>query len=221
MPCVACHPLAFILPKFLAAKSQVMHAQLMTTQAIDIIQGGMKINALPERVVTSVNHRIAVDSSLLTTQQHYEDVLLGVAKANRLNFTLMGFTNRSSVVLENGFADAVGKVTILPRIFGIEPAPVSPSHDASEKGWAVLEGTIHHVFDDLSETGSVVVVPSLPSGNTDMKQAWRLSRNIYRFGLGFGGHAHTVDEFAYLSAFLGSISFFHELIRNWDLPFDG
>jgi len=33
-----------------------------TTQAIDIIRGGVKVNALPERAWAVVNHRIAVDS---------------------------------------------------------------------------------------------------------------------------------------------------------------
>lgn len=34
-------------------------AVLRTTQAVDLIQGGVKVNALPEKVSAVVNHRIA------------------------------------------------------------------------------------------------------------------------------------------------------------------
>ena len=39
-----------------------------TTQAIDLIQGGVKTNALPERAWAVVNHRIATERS--ATSQH-------------------------------------------------------------------------------------------------------------------------------------------------------
>ncbi|KAJ3280328.1 hypothetical protein HDU79_011791 [Rhizoclosmatium sp. JEL0117] len=207
------------LAELLAAKDGTTYSQLTTTQAVDIIQGGLKVNALPERVVATVNHRIAVDSSLLLVQERYLSVLESVASELKLNFTLYGFKNRTQVIAQMGTSDAVGHLIVQPRPYGIEPAPVSPHLDLSDRGWRVLEGTIHHIFDGLSETGRVVVVPSLPTGNTDTKHYWRMSKNIYRFGPGGGGRAHTVDEFAYLSRFLDSINFWHELIRNWDSSF--
>ncbi|ORY46629.1 Zn-dependent exopeptidase [Rhizoclosmatium globosum] len=198
------------LAELLAAKDGTTYSQLTTTQAVDIIQGGLKANALPERVVATVNHRIAVDSSLLLVQER-------VATELKLNFTLYGFKNRTQVIAKVGTSDAVGHLIVQPRPFGIEPAPVSPHLDLSDRGWRVLEGTIHHIFDGLSDTGRVVVVPSLPTGNTDTKHYWRMSRIF--IGPGGGGRAHTVDEFAYLSRFLDSINFWHELIRNWDSSF--
>lgn len=36
-------------------------ALLSTTQAVDLIEGGVKINALPERASAVVNHRISSD----------------------------------------------------------------------------------------------------------------------------------------------------------------
>jgi len=41
-------------------KERVYENLVGTTQAIDIIQGGVKANALPEKVTALINHRIAV-----------------------------------------------------------------------------------------------------------------------------------------------------------------
>lgn len=42
-------------------KDKVFHALVSTTQAIDLINGGVKTNALPEQAWAVVNHRIATD----------------------------------------------------------------------------------------------------------------------------------------------------------------
>ncbi len=41
------------------ARSSIYHALIATTQAVDLVQGGVKVNALPEKVNAIVNHRIA------------------------------------------------------------------------------------------------------------------------------------------------------------------
>ena len=41
-------------------KNRVYESLVGTTQAIDIIRGGVKANALPEKVTALINHRIAV-----------------------------------------------------------------------------------------------------------------------------------------------------------------
>ena len=43
----------------LVATDRVLRASVGTTQAIDLIQGGVKTNALPEQAWAVVNHRIA------------------------------------------------------------------------------------------------------------------------------------------------------------------
>jgi Gly-Xaa carboxypeptidase len=43
----------------LAQYRDLFAARMGTTQAIDIIQGGVKVNALPEHVLAVVDHRIA------------------------------------------------------------------------------------------------------------------------------------------------------------------
>jgi acetylornithine deacetylase/succinyl-diaminopimelate desuccinylase-like protein len=37
---------------------------LSTTQAVDIVGGGVKVNALPEEAHVVVNHRLSVDDSI-------------------------------------------------------------------------------------------------------------------------------------------------------------
>jgi acetylornithine deacetylase/succinyl-diaminopimelate desuccinylase-like protein len=47
------------------AKKNVFQRYLMqTSQATDLISGGVKINALPEKVYAVINHRIAVESHI-------------------------------------------------------------------------------------------------------------------------------------------------------------
>jgi Gly-Xaa carboxypeptidase len=43
-----------------------------TTQAIDLVSGGVKINALPEQARAVVNHRIATDRSVVLFCDHAE-----------------------------------------------------------------------------------------------------------------------------------------------------
>lgn len=52
--------LALILPILLKTdETRLLRSVLSTTQAIDLIHGGVKINALPEHVEASINHRVA------------------------------------------------------------------------------------------------------------------------------------------------------------------
>jgi Gly-Xaa carboxypeptidase len=45
-------------------QDRVYESLMGTTQAIDLIQGGVKSNALPEQAWAIVNHRIATDRSV-------------------------------------------------------------------------------------------------------------------------------------------------------------
>lgn len=46
-----------------SASAKQTTALLSTTQAVDLIEGGVKVNALPERASAVVNHRIAIERS--------------------------------------------------------------------------------------------------------------------------------------------------------------
>ncbi|KAJ3195869.1 hypothetical protein HK101_010779, partial [Irineochytrium annulatum] len=63
---------------------------IRTSQAADIIKGGVKRNALPEVVTAVVNHRVAVDGSTSKVEARVFKLLKGVARRHRLNMTLYG-----------------------------------------------------------------------------------------------------------------------------------
>jgi Gly-Xaa carboxypeptidase len=46
------------------ANARIPHSRLSTTQAVDIVGGGVKVNALPEEAHVVVNHRLSVDDSI-------------------------------------------------------------------------------------------------------------------------------------------------------------
>ena len=46
---------------FVFSRDATTKALVGTTQAIDLINGGVKVNALPEQASAVVNHRIATD----------------------------------------------------------------------------------------------------------------------------------------------------------------
>lgn len=46
---------------FSGALGKDISSLLGTTQAVDLIEGGVKVNALPERASAVINHRIAIE----------------------------------------------------------------------------------------------------------------------------------------------------------------
>ncbi|KAJ3073954.1 hypothetical protein HDU98_000256 [Podochytrium sp. JEL0797] len=189
-------------------------AILETTMAVDVINGGLKVNALPEKVTTLVNHRIGAHDSVEGLQEYYQRVLAPVCLESKLNLTISEFGNGGNVLFEHARPDARGRVSVSSRFAVLQPSPVSPYNDKEDRGWAVLEGTIHHVFD-AEFGGNLIVGPVFEAGNSDTKSYWNLSKSIYRFSPPAGGEIHTVDEWVSLEGFLKTIKFYHELIRNW------
>jgi Gly-Xaa carboxypeptidase len=120
-------------------------SMLVTTQAADIINGGVKMNVLPENAVAIVNHRIATDryifltleqypithvvnySSVDALTKHLTSLFLPLAKKYDLAYNAFG---RNITILPNSprrftISDAYGT--------GLEPAPISPTDSAAYK----------------------------------------------------------------------------------------
>lgn len=73
-----------------AAKSGKPVQYLMqTSQAIDVIQGGVKVNALPERASVTVNHRINIGDTPEMVWKHLSKIAKPVAE--KYNLTLHAF----------------------------------------------------------------------------------------------------------------------------------
>ncbi|KIY67309.1 carboxypeptidase S [Cylindrobasidium torrendii FP15055 ss-10] len=186
---------------------------LKTTQAVDLINGGVKINALPEVAAAVVNHRIAEHSSVEDVQSHITALALPIAKEFNLSVNAFGtkfeFGTEGHVVLEDAFYSA------------LEPSPVSPIDPSGPYG--VLSGTIKSTLESSAryKASEVIVIPSLGLGNTDTRFYWNLTRHIFRYSHRgdlddlYNG-LHTVDEAVRGESIIEQIRFFTKLILNVD-----
>ncbi|KAI0367043.1 Zn-dependent exopeptidase [Pilatotrama ljubarskyi] len=188
-------------------------ALLRTTQAVDLVWGGVKVNALPESAGAVVNHRIVEDSSVADVQTRLASLLRPLAI--RFNLTMEAFGR--TVPAGTG---KNGHLT-LSVAFGYEldPSPVTPT---GEDPYQVLAGTIRGAILDSgrSKTTEVVVVPRIETGNTDTARYWNLTRNIVRYshvreGDRYNGF-HTVNEAIRAEGWMESARFYTRFILNCD-----
>ena len=179
---------------------------MQTSQATDLISGGVKINALPEKVYAVINHRIAVESRVKDIQSNLESLISSkILKKFPMKLDAWGSVSGNTSTSSLG--------TIILETFGndepLEPSPVSPFDTDAYK---IFTGTIKQVMGE-----EVIVAPSLMTGNTDTKFYWGLSRNIYRFSPvreGGRANAHTVDERVGMTEHIEGVKFYAQLIIN-------
>ncbi|KIY68862.1 putative Gly-X carboxypeptidase [Cylindrobasidium torrendii FP15055 ss-10] len=187
--------------KLIDSKDAQDGARLKTTQAVDIISGGVKVNALPEQATAIVNHRVSVDSSVAEIRERYISLLTPEAK--KFNLTVVGF--------EEEAPPGVERYLKLSSPYGKGASPVSPYNGA---GWEVFGGTARHVIGE-----DAIVAPFLMNGGTDTRVFQNLTRNIYRFQPlkpSERAEIHTVDEHVHIDGHLRTIKWIHALVQNAD-----
>ena len=120
------------LAKLFSSESRSNRAMSGTTTAVDIINGGVKVNALPELVTANVNFRIDFAESVESTKKHVAHLLGAVAKKNGLTF--------SAFEGKDGEKDLGGRY-VMVELMGltIEPAPRTPSNGPV---WDLFAGTV-------------------------------------------------------------------------------
>ncbi|KAK3191822.1 Gly-Xaa carboxypeptidase [Lecanicillium sp. MT-2017a] len=191
----------------LAETFKDMRYYFKTSQSVGKINGGVKINAIPELVSAMVNLRLSMESSVALVQNHYESLINPIAQKHQMAFE--GFNSRNSV-------NEKGKISLV-SIDPLEPAPVSPTNSES---FQVLSGTIRNTLRPLEGDSDLIVTPYLMPANTDTKFFWALSKNIYRFTpinlVDNLNRAHTTNEFIRASEFVREPYFFGSLILNAD-----
>ncbi|KAJ6627647.1 carboxypeptidase S [Mycena sp. CBHHK59/15] len=197
-------------------QDKMFKALVGTTLAVDIINGGVKSNALPEQASAVVNHRIATQSSVNATISRDAFVVKDLASKFNLSMTAYGEEITSASV-------SAGSL-ILTAPLSLEPAPITPT-GADAAPYQLLVGTIrstfktHRALNGQDDT-PLFVTPGMMSGNTDTRFNWALSEHIYRYGhqkLGLSlSNIHTVDEHISADAFIEMITFFTTLILNMD-----
>ncbi|EUC53662.1 gly-Xaa carboxypeptidase [Rhizoctonia solani AG-3 Rhs1AP] len=188
--------------------ARLYRSLLGTTQAVDMVTGGVKANALPELASAVVNHRIRTDSSVSAVQGAITTKLLPLAK--KYNLTLTAF---SEVNVTTGGGGAI----VLSNAFGValEPAPVSPTEDPAAAAYRLLSGVIRRTRGDQT-----IVSPALMGGNTDTCSYWNLTSNIFRYShlskSDIYDEIHTVNEAIRAKGFVEMIQFFTNLVLTAD-----
>ncbi|ODQ59894.1 hypothetical protein WICANDRAFT_78525 [Wickerhamomyces anomalus NRRL Y-366-8] len=182
-----------------------------TTQAVDIIDGGVKSNALPEYTNLVINHRISVESSIEETI----DKIIGNLETIANKFDLGIYHDQEEILpaTKNGHFNVSGS--------GLSPSPVSPLNNTS---WDVFSGSIKHIIEDYiypNLSKPAVVAGNLGTGNTDTSKYWNLTENIYRYRLStlngiLEGGTHSVNEHTTIDNHLSLIAFTYEYIKNVD-----
>ncbi|KAF3766160.1 carboxypeptidase S [Cryphonectria parasitica EP155] len=181
-----------------------------TSQAADLIGGGAKINALPERTVLTVNHRVNVGGHTSDVKAHITEIAAHVAK--KFNLTLHAFPE--------GEGETPSSITLKVAFHStLEPAPVSPfTYDGETNAWSILSGTTRALYGE-----DLIMAPALSTGNTDTKYYWDLTNNIYRYGPGYDeeqdaglGGIHTVDERVSMRAHVKGVQWYSMFVRNMD-----
>ncbi|KAF8552419.1 carboxypeptidase S [Imleria badia] len=196
-----------------------------TTQAIDLVRGGVKINALPERAYAVINHRIAVERreihSVAATLDRDARLVESLAREYNLSYIAFG-------VDVDGDMNAPGDGTVtLSTAFEseLEPAPITPAEEDAAP-YRLLSGSIKAAYNShrgISGDDHIIVSPGMMSGNTDTKFYWKLTPHIFRYGHTDGAvggtllpGVHTVNEAISASSFVEIIRFFTALILNVD-----
>ncbi|KAF9530344.1 carboxypeptidase S [Crepidotus variabilis] len=214
------------LDKFIRKDNEIS-SLVRNTQAIDIIQGGVKSNALPEEAWAVVNHRVAVVSSLKEVQERDAALLRKLARKFNLAYEAFGNT------ITKASASTSGSLVISDwQGTALDVAPVTPyGKDAAP--YQLLAGTIKATYNahrgiSEGEGKSIIVAPGIMSGNTDTRFYWNLSQHIFRYNHGNGGNGsienekaglggiHTVNENIQVDAFVEMIRFFAAIILNAD-----
>ncbi|WWD03733.1 hypothetical protein V865_001789 [Kwoniella europaea PYCC6329] len=201
-----------------------LRSLLTTTQAVDIINGGLKVNALPESVKAIINHRINVLSDHVELQSRIESLLLPIAET--YNLTLNGFDGTTV------FSGSPNSKVDLDLAFGYftDPAPHSPV-TLDDPAWNVLAGTSRGVWasrKEVSKDGKIVeldkgkdlvMAPFMSTGNTDTRRYLDLTPNIYRYRytpMSGGAGAHTINEYSNADDLIEFTRFYQAIILNMD-----
>ncbi|KAI9158143.1 carboxypeptidase [Paramyrothecium foliicola] len=210
--------------KEMAKLDRMANFMIQTSQAVDYISGGQKINAMPEVVKLGVNYRIAPQEGSAEAVQH--KVVKAIKEVvSKYNITVKAFEDDDDYekyVAEMGRVDFVqpayevdyNNTLTLTTQQKTQISPVSPTSGAV---WDIFSGTIQNTF---AFDGVVVPVGQTMTGNTDTRHYLNLTPNIYRWSPSAEGaslNIHTVDERVLMSDHLVMVQFYYDFIRNLDI----
>lgn len=212
------------LAKELASQDRPTNFRLQTSQAVDYVSGGQKINAMPEVVRVGVNYRVAPHNSIGEIMHNVVEHLSPIVAKYGLD--VKAFEDDDEYESHAGGAhlgtarpaydvDYNGTLTLTSSQKTLA-APVAPS-SGGDPVWAVFAGTIRHAFSFAG--GTVVPVGELMTGNTDTRHYLDLTPNVYRWSPARQGGAlngHTIDERVNMTVHMELVRFYYDFVRNFD-----
>lgn len=189
---------------------------MQTSQAVDVISGGIKTNALPERVRVTVNHRINIGETPQVVYDRLTKLASHIAKKH--NLSLHAFESPSSP----DQPEPANSIILTKSDHELLVAPVTPSAPQSASGghtpFSVLAGTTRALYGE-----EVIVTPGIMTGNTDTRYYWGLTKHIFRWGPGYDedddaglGSIHTVNERVSVKNHVNGVKWFWMFLRNMD-----
>ena len=114
------------------------------------------------------------------SEVHARDTTLLKHLAKTFNLTYSAF----GVQISEEGASASGTLTLSEAFqHGLEPAPITPT-GADAAPYQLLSGTIKATYNthrSINDPNSIIVAPSIMSGNTDTRFYWKLSPHIFRY----------------------------------------
>lgn len=169
----------------LAQMSRDTQYFIQTSQAVGVIAGGQKINALPEYVTLGVNHRIAPQDSIGSIQHRIVNLVRDVVE--RYDLALRPFEDDEDYMeylVANGIFSRRQDVRsswepIYNGSLILEARKKSYiTHQSPTKGavWDTFAGTVRYTY--ASEAQTVVAAPGAMTGNTDTRHYLSKSQTI-------------------------------------------
>ena len=191
-----------------ASRGKQIRFTLQTSQATDLIQGGVKVNALPEKISTTINYRVALHQTPDQVLQRATRIVSPIASKYNLTFDAFG----SSVISSS--SSGKNHLQLSTSSEPLSPAPVSPTTVGKDAVWTHFSGVTRSVFESVPSLAgkTVVVAGNVMTGNTDTRFYWNLSKNIYRWSpsrVGRTANVHTVDEHVAIDVHLEAIALYY------------
>lgn len=163
------------IANFLDSEGLAESFLVRTSQSVDMITGGQKINAMPEKTTLGVNYRVTLDDGIPKVLHNIVNHIQPIV--DKYNISVTAFegdeeyaayaakakpvTTKSKVGTEYDI-DWKGKL-ILKTSEISQPAPVSPMTGGA---WETFSGTAQYTF---GFDGTVVPVGETMTGNTDTR----------------------------------------------------
>ncbi|KAH3674583.1 hypothetical protein WICMUC_003129 [Wickerhamomyces mucosus] len=189
--------------------SRTTEYTVKTSQAIDIIHAGVKINAIPEYLKLGINHRIALGSTV-------DDILNNlISKTREISekFNLDLYLQNNSIIIENDNSQGSFNISWNQPI---NPSPIS--NTLGDKTWEIFASSIKSTFEEniLPKNSTLDVVPNLVVAYTDSSRYYGLTNNIYRFS----GHispffnSHAINEHIKFDGHIETIAYLYDYIQT-------